>query len=81
MKKNGMSLHFLYFVTKYVVYTSVKYLSRSPNSSKVTLDILALNILAEMLTEDAQSRRVNFKYPWVSIEAKYPVLPDHEKIN
>ena len=30
-----MSLNFLYFVTKYVVYTSVKYLSRSPNSSKV----------------------------------------------
>ena len=37
--------------------------------------------LAEMLTEGAQSRRVNFKYPRVSIEAKYPVLPDHKKIN
>ena len=34
-EKSAMSLDFLYFVTKYVVYTSVKYLSRSPNSSKV----------------------------------------------
>ena len=30
-----MSPNFMYFVTKYVVYTSVKYLSLSRNSSKV----------------------------------------------
>ena len=67
-----MSPNFIYFVTKYVVYTSVKYLSLSPNSSKV---IKLLKMVLEVFFSLALTKigrfGINF-YSWQIGSLTYP---------